>query len=353
MSVLSRGLGRIYGAGVAWRNRGYEQNRRKMLRLAAPVVSIGNLSLGGSGKTPAVIALAAAWRARGLQVDVLSRGYGRTTREMVVLAFPDDASTRQAGDEPRLIARRAGVPVVVHADRWLAGRAAEASFHSQLHLLDDGFQHRRLARQADVVLVHPHDLSDLPLPAGRMREPLSALARATVILYLPDEDHASGVQEPESILRRYTQAPIFTARKIPSAVRRLDAAAGHDTLPLRPEPDLPVMAFCAIARPQSFWRTLDRMGWNLVARQSFRDHHRYRAGELRELFLQGLYHHAKAWITTEKDALNLPAQITLPHLLAVEMSLEISGLEAMLDHLEAVCGISHPSHRPLAPEGVL
>ncbi len=353
MSVVSRALGRIYGAGVAWRNRGYEQNRRRLYRLAAPVVSVGNLSLGGSGKTPAVITLASAWRTRGLQVDVLSRGYGRAASDLVVLAFPDDTSTRQAGDEPRLIARRAAVPVVVHADRWYAGHAAEARFHSQLHLLDDGFQHRRLARQADVVLVHPHDLSDGLLPFGRMREPLAALARATAVLYLPDEKDADPVDEPEKILRRYTSAPLFTARKIPVAIRRFGAAAGlDDRLPVSPVPDFPVMAFCALARPDSFWQMLDHMGWKLAVRQSFRDHHRYRAGELRQLFLQGLYHQVKAWITTEKDMLNLPAGIVLPQMLVVEMGLEISGLEALLDHLEAACGISHPFPRPLdhAPE---
>src|SRR5271169_3980550 len=144
-------LTELYGAATALRNRLFDQGLLTARRLAQPVVSVGNLSVGGSGKTPFVIALGELLKARGIRFDVLSRGYGRKTRGVMVVEPGGNAA--DFGDEPLLIARRLGVAVVVGESRYAAGRVAEERFQPQLHILDDGFQHRSLARDFDIVLM--------------------------------------------------------------------------------------------------------------------------------------------------------------------------------------------------------
>jgi tetraacyldisaccharide 4'-kinase len=166
----------IYGAAIAARNGLYERGWLRARRLQGPVVSVGNISAGGSGKTPFVILLGELLRARGIPFDVLSRGYGRKTSG--VLEVDPAGLPQEFGDEPLLIARRLRVPVVVGEDRYEAGRFAEERYGPQMHLLDDGFQHRGLARDFDFVLVTPEDARDRLLPAGRLREPMTSLRRA-------------------------------------------------------------------------------------------------------------------------------------------------------------------------------
>jgi tetraacyldisaccharide 4'-kinase len=173
-------LSSIYGLAVRARNALYDRRGLRARRLDGPVVSVGNLSAGGSGKTPFVMLLGELLQSRGVKFDVLSRGYGRKSRG--VLLVDPSGLPQEFGDEPLLIARRLQVPVIVGEDRYEAGRFAEARFGAQLHLLDDGFQHRALARDFDIVLVTPQDASDRLLPAGRLREPLSALGRADAVV---------------------------------------------------------------------------------------------------------------------------------------------------------------------------
>ena len=169
------------------RNALYDRGVLRARRLDRPVVSVGNISAGGSGKTPFVMLLGELLKARGVKFDVLSRGYGRKSRG--VLLVDPAGLPHEFGDEPLLIARRLRVPVIVGEDRYEAGRFAESKFGSQLHLLDDGFQHRRLARDFDIVLVTPQDATDRLLPAGRLREPLRSLNRADAVVL------ASGASE--------------------------------------------------------------------------------------------------------------------------------------------------------------
>ena len=173
-------LSAIYGGVVGARNALYDRRLLRSRPLQGPVISVGNLSAGGSGKTPFVILLGELLKARGVRFDVLSRGYGRHTRG--VLQVDPGGSSREFGDEPLLIARRLQVPVVVGEDRHEAGLFAESRFGPQTHLLDDGLQHRGLARDFDIVLVTPEDARDRLLPAGRLREPLSSLQRADAVV---------------------------------------------------------------------------------------------------------------------------------------------------------------------------
>src|SRR3954464_9046390 len=149
-------------------------------RLQGPVVSVGNISVGGTGKTPFIIYLGEQLKQRGIKFDVLSRGYGRASTGIHVVDA--SGSARDFGDEPLLITRKLGVPVVVGESRYHAGLVAEQKFGAQLHLLDDGFQHRELHRDLDIVLLGEGDLEDQLLPGGRLREPVSSLGRADVVI---------------------------------------------------------------------------------------------------------------------------------------------------------------------------
>jgi tetraacyldisaccharide 4'-kinase len=268
----------VYGSVVRTRNALYDRRWLRARTLQGPAISVGNLSLGGSGKTPLVILLGELLKARGINFDVLSRGYGRKTRG--VLLVDPGGLPRDFGDEPLLIARRLQAPVVVGEDRYEAGRFAEARFGSQIHLLDDGFQHRGLARDFDIVLVTPEDARDRLLPAGRLREPLSSLRRADAVVL------ASGAS-PESF-------PL--EGKIGWRVRR---GIIVQNIAARP------VVFCGIARPRNFLLQLRAAGVEPVAEAFFRDHHAYGDKDIRDLLELRQRSEAGGFVTTEKDAVNL------------------------------------------------
>jgi tetraacyldisaccharide 4'-kinase len=271
-------LGSVFGACVQGRNALYDRGLLRTRKLRGPVVSIGNLSLGGSGKTPLVIRLGALLKSRGVPFDVLTRGYGRKTRG-VALVDPS-GSAQEFGDEPLLIARRLGVPVVVGEERYQAGCFAEEKFGPQLHILDDGFQHRALFRDFDVVLVTPEDAGDRLLPLGRMREPLSSVRRADAVVLTSGASLGSFPINGKLVWR-----------------------ARRGILPRKVEQR--TVAFCGIARPQNFFRQLQTAGIHPVAQASYRDHHCYSPRDIAELLELRRKNKADGFVTTEKDAINL------------------------------------------------
>jgi tetraacyldisaccharide 4'-kinase len=283
-------LSSVYGLVVRERNRLYDRGKLRARRLRGPVISVGNISTGGSGKTPFVILLGELLKARGIKFDVLSRGYGRQSRG--VMQVDPGGSSAMFGDEPLLIARRLEIPVILGEDRYRAGLFAEQKFGPLLHLLDDGFQHRRLARDFDVVLVTPEDARDRLLPTGRLREPLAALQRADAIVL------ASGAT-PEAF-------PL--TGKVVWRVRR---GITPTSVPPRP------IAFCGIARPQSFMLQLRKAGIEPAAEAVYRDHHAYTEADIRELLALRAKSEAGGFITTEKDAINLGAYFSALQPLAV------------------------------------
>jgi tetraacyldisaccharide 4'-kinase len=268
----------IYAAASKLRNSLFERRLLAIRRLERPVVSVGNLSVGGAGKTPFVIALGEVLKARGIRFDVLSRGYGRKTRGVLVV----DPKGRAAdfGDEPLLIASRLDVPVVVGESRYEAGQVAETKFASQLHILDDGFQHRSLVRDFDIVLLTERDFKDRLLPSGRLREPLTALSRADAIV-LPAESAANHAT--------------FGGRLIWRMQRRI---AVPDATPA------PVV-FCGIARPEQFFAQVRATGIRPAFEAAFRDHHSYGPRDVEQLLAMRAQHNASGFVTTEKDAVNL------------------------------------------------
>ncbi len=295
----------IYGGVVRARNALYENGTLKAQRLAGPVVSIGNLSVGGSGKTPFVILLGGLLAERGVRFDVLSRGYGRK-RGGVRLVDPGGLP-QDFGDEPLLIARRLNAPVVIGEDRFVAGKLAEEKFGVQLHLLDDGFQHRSLARDFDIVLVTPDDARDRLMPAGSLREPLSALERADAVVL------SSGAAAEDF--------PI--AGKLVWQVRRGIVPV---EIPARP------VAFCGIARPKNFFLQLRTAGIEPAAHAVYRDHHAYGETDIRDLLALRKSSDAGGFVTTEKDAVNLGGYLSaLERLAVVPVKMELVDAAAALD----------------------
>jgi tetraacyldisaccharide 4'-kinase len=298
-------LSAVYGAVVGVRNALYDRRWLRARSLEGTVISVGNISTGGSGKTPFVILLGELLKARGIRFDVLSRGYGRATRG--VLPVDPGGLPRDFGDEPLLIARRLQMPVVVGEDRYEAGRFAESRFGAQIHLLDDGFQHRGLARDFEIGLVTPDDARDRLLPAGRLREPLRSLARADAIVL------TSGAS-PESF-------PL--AGKTVWRVRRGIVA---QDVPARP------IVFCGIARPQNFLLQLRAAGIDPVAEAFFRDHHAYTEKDIRDLLQLRQRSEAGGFVTTEKDAVNLGGYLAaLAPLVVVRVKMELADTANAVD----------------------
>jgi len=289
-----------YAAGLAVKDGLRAAGMLRLRKLKWPVVSVGSLSAGGAGKTPVVIALAELLRGRGWDVDVLSRGYRRSGRG-VERVDPNAAdAARRFGDEPTVIALRTGVPVWVGADRFVAGSAAEAMDEADamrgVHLLDDGFQHRRLTRTLDVVLVTEEDLEEALLPAGNRREPLAALRRADVVVLREQERERIQVR-----VRRLMRegAAIWTVR------RTLELPGEADVL----HSNGGVVAFCGIARPADFVDTLRTEGARVVDSIAFPDHHRYTAEDMRRLTECLRARTGEGFITTEKDAVKLTPEL--------------------------------------------
>lgn len=298
-------LSTIYGGVVGARNALYDRGILRAQRLQGAVISVGNLSAGGSGKTPFALLLGELLQARGIKFNVLSRGYGRKSKGLLLV---DPAGLpQQFGDEPLLIARKLQVPVIVGEDRYDAGRFAESKFGPQLHLLDDGFQHRALARDFDIVLVTPQDASDRLLPVGRLREPLRSLSRADAVVL------ASGAS-PESF-------PL--EGKLVWRVRRGIVPAN---VPPRP------VVFCGIARPQSFVLQLRTANIEPAAEAFYRDHHAYSEKDIRELLQLKERSEAGGFVTTEKDAVNLGAYLSaLQPLSVVPVKMELADAANVLD----------------------
>lgn len=276
-------LAPLYAAAVGAKNAAYDKGWKHPRRLKWPVVSIGNLSVGGSGKTPLVIRLAQLLSAENIDVDVLSRGYGRGDVDRVERVNPDGDAAR-FGDEPLLIARTAKVPVYVGADRYEAGLLAERdSRRIGIHLLDDGFQHRKLARALDIVVVHASDLEEKLLPAGRLRESLDSLKRASIIV-LRAEDQQIEAELP----KRGIIAPVWTQHR-----------------KLVVEPVTRAVAFCGIARPNEFFTALRAQNAQLSATRVLRDHQSYSDSEIGRLVATARSHDAQCFVTTEKDGVRL------------------------------------------------
>ncbi len=338
----------LYWLGVRGKNALYDLGWLRVRRLGWPVISVGSLSAGGAGKTPVVLMLAELLAKRGVAVDVLSRGYGRGAEVVEEVDAAGDAG--RYGDEPLEMARR-GARVFVGAERVEAGRLAEerteadpfASLRDDkknglrddkknglrddknrglrdgkqgVHLLDDGFQHRRLGRDLDLVLLTLEDWRDCLLPGGNLREPLASLRRADVVVVR--EDEAAEL------------AGVIPAGAHVWVIRR--------ELVLPEDRPAKLFAFCGIARPDGFFRMLPEV----VGVKAFPDHHAYRAGDFSELVAAARRAGADGFVTTAKDAVKISAVArreleAVGPVVVAELKVSLVDEDDAWETLEAAC----------------
>jgi tetraacyldisaccharide 4'-kinase len=277
-------------------SRGGAQTLRSAARLQRPVISIGNLALGGRGKTPLVAFVARLLLSQGERPAILSRGYHRRRVADGVVVVSDGRAVvgdlDHSGDEPLMLAERLpGVRVLVSDSRTLAGALAERALGASVHILDDGFQHRALARDLDVVLVAPEDLTGRRLPFGRLREGPAALARADAVIV----DHP-GADGPADLPRGPVQ---FRLR------RALGAPVSLDQSPRPWDRRQPVVAVAGLAHPDRFETSLRADGWQVARLLSFPDHHPYAPADVADMARAVRESGASAVVTTEKDAVRL------------------------------------------------
>lgn len=302
-------LARLYAFGVGARLALYENNILKPHALTVPAISVGNLTVGGTGKTPCVAWLANFLRGAGHEVAILSRGYKRASKGRVEVSNGQEilCAPEEAGDEPYLLAQACpGVRVVVDQDRYAAGQWLAARARVSVFILDDAFQHLRLARDLNLLLLDGSEpLNEATLvPLGRWREPLTGLRRADAVI-VTRADQAFDRLALEANIKTYCRpaTPIFYAWHEITRLRRLN---GDETLMIATLMQKPVVAVAGIARPERFVADLTRQGMRIVARCDFADHHRYTRAEFREIIRRAQTAQAVAIVTTEKDAANLP-----------------------------------------------
>jgi tetraacyldisaccharide 4'-kinase len=299
----------VYEGVVRLRAACYRSGVFKSVRVTPRVVSVGNLTVGGAGKTPFTIRLAELIRQQGRSVAVLSRGYKRKSRISTILVSDGEkilANAQSSGDEASLIARRLSrIPVVAGSPKWRAAQWLESKLNVEWIVLDDGFQHLKLLRDRNILLLdaeRPFDNGQL-IPLGRLREPLSAVSRASVVVLVGDS-----AQKPvDKILKEKLRllcplAPVFTAHREGIGVSTLE---GQKIAPTESLAGMKLFAFCGLARSEQFFQDLKTQGLKLADQTAFADHHQYRASDARRILTRASAAGAEALITTAKDATKL------------------------------------------------
>ena len=308
--------------GVGIRNRLYDSGALQVKRTPVPCVSVGNLVVGGTGKTPVTKWVSRALGHAGLRPAVISRGYGGEKKGPEVVV-PGSGAARFYGDEPVMLAlEQPEVPVVVGRDRWAAGVKAVEECGAGVLVADDAFQHRRLGRDLDVVVVDAARLfgNGRVFPRGPLREPVASLARADVVFLTRVAAAGESLVERRAFLSSIAPVAEFVESNIvPSGWRLFGSAPMRASGP----PEGGVYAFCGLANPEAFVGTLEEGGCLVRGRRAFPDHHRYAVGDLETLARAADKSGAAAAVTTAKDAVRIeswPGRVPL-FILDVELRL--------------------------------
>ena len=320
-AVIASTAASLWTAGARIRARLYETGLLRQKSLRANVISVGNISWGGTGKTPFTIWLAERLQAAGFRVSILTRGYGRTSTERVKVLPPGTSSdsARHDGDEVQLYLRYLKLPIGISSSRYEAGKMVEENYPVDVHLLDDGFQHLSLARNVDLVLV------DAANPWGGrpgwpvlLREGFSSLRRADAVLLtrcelgLGSENSTNAIENLKTSIRRFSpDARCFMVR---TKLLYFKSLQSEMNVSIESFSARRALAFCGVGNPRSFFRMLEAAGVEVVAEKIFPDHHRYSGMDLQLLEKLAQENRADCLVTTEKDIVNLPsdAAISLP-----------------------------------------
>ena len=301
----------LYGLGVRFRQLAYKRGLFKQKRLPGFVLSIGNLTAGGTGKTPAVVMLGKWALAQGYHVAILSRGYGgQYTTEVLEVSDGEriKADPRESGDEPYLLAKELyGIPILISKKRFFAGSFAHRMFGTEFFILDDGFQHLPLKRDLDLVLldaIRPFGNGHL-LPWGPLREPVDQLVRADAAIVTRFGTQGSRGGALDFLKREFPAIPAFCADHVPDRVVFPHLNEAHEPGFLRGKR---VLAFAGIAQPEEFRDTLVRVGADIAYFKGFRDHYRFKRDEIQALIQMKDELGAQYLITTEKDWVRIPPE---------------------------------------------
>lgn len=320
---------------------GGKRKRERGLRYAAAqgplparIISVGGLSVGGAGKTPFTLALCQVLRRLGRRPAILTRGYRRESRDLVVAAPGDSIPEHRTGDEAQIFLRRRVAPIGISADRNLAARALLSRFPEvDTFVLDDGFQHARFRRDLDIVLIdglNPFGNRRL-FPAGILREPLDALerAQAAVITRCDDPERFDAISR---VLLKYNPRLCILQADTHPLDWRVAGTDAEAAIPAHTR----AAAFCGLGNPDSFWRTLDQLGIAPSLRKAYRDHHRYRTREIAELWSEARAKGATVLLTTEKDAVKLPKECAGARIFYLSIELKVRDERALVRLLETL-----------------
>lgn len=348
MRLLLGLLALVWKAGAFLQRGKAERRAASLLPLPVPAVSIGGITVGGSGKTPFTNYLAGRLRADGYAPAILTRGYRRRfPAENLVLGPGAKASPRLTGDEAQIFLRAGIAPIGIGARRYESAKILLRQFPSTgVLLLDDGFQHARIDRDFDVVVIDGLDPfgQDALVPLGRLREPLSALARAGAFIVTRAENDLRFEAIRARLRTLNPAAPAFRTRLLARCWRDYRTGACMEI-----QAGARVAAFCGLGNPQNFWRTLESLGLNVTFRWFFEDHHSYKPFELQRLAHQARMHGAKVLVTTEKDRINCPnhlAKAIAPVNLAwLEIDLKLEDEPRFLEIIERMLRKRRPDHR--------
>lgn len=325
--------------GGAMRMRRYEAYANAQPALPAPVISIGGITVGGSGKTPFTVYLASRLSDQRFAPAILTRGYRRRSpAKSLVIAPATKVPVALTGDEAQIFLRAAVAPLGIGANRYQTAEVLLSHFPStNVLLLDDGFQHRRLKRDVDIVLIDGLDPfgEDAVVPEGRLREPLSALERADVMVVTRVEDDLRYRAICARLRQFNSTAAIFRTRLVTRYWRDYRTGTRRTELPAQR-----VAAFCALGNPEAFWRTLESLGLEIVFRWAFNDHHSYKPFELQRIAHQASELGAEMLVTTEKDRINCPSglesKIAPFNLAWLEIELEVEDDTEFFAHIKDV-----------------
>jgi tetraacyldisaccharide 4'-kinase len=306
----------LYGLVILARNLAYDKGWFRQEAVEVPVISVGNLTAGGTGKTPLVEYLVRQLVASGKHPAIVSRGYGRRSDGVVVVSDGQTVQSNAAmgGDEPVQMAHKlANVPIVVAERRIEAAQVAVRDFHADVLVLDDGYQHRSLKRDLDVLVMDARkDLTREPLlPAGMRREPLSALDRANIVVLSRVDPGAGPVRWLNALANRMPGPPVMSRTKHAGVYRYAD----HREIGIAVLREGPVLAFSGIADHAGFITSLRQMGVTVADDVRFRDHHRYGRNDVRQLGEALRGSGASCFVTTEKDAVRIESDPELEALL--------------------------------------
>jgi tetraacyldisaccharide 4'-kinase len=353
MSLALAPLGMLYGVAARGRLRLYRSGLLKSENVGVPVISIGNLTTGGTGKTPLVEWAARAVAGEGRRACVLTRGYGRADEGRRVVASDGArvlAEVSECGDEPRLLAERllGAASVVCDRDRVAAARWAKENLGAEVFILDDGFQHLRIARDLDVVTLDatsPWGGGHM-LPRGRLREPQSGLARADCVV-ITRADAAANLEELRAEVVRLCggRAAVVASRVHTQGLKPLwgsSASVEEDATEseveerapnAKVEEGMPVAAFCAVGNPRAFFEHLRRDGFELRHTRAFADHHAYTSSEVEAFTSEAVRRGARLVLTTAKDAVKLRGMKFALPCYVVEIGLEFEDEGVLLSVL--------------------